>query len=112
MSTEGDLLAYKIPFAADRAWFSQPITLQGVAYTLEFQYNARAQRWFMDILDASEQPILLGIPLEIRRDLNGQYGAYVFPKGLFFCRDNSGSDNPPTLNSFNVDHQLLFVDLT
>lgn len=103
--------AYPVPFAANKPWFSQPITLQGVTYTLEFQYNARAQRWFMDILDVSEQPLLLGIPLEIDRDLNGQYGAYVFPQGLFFCRDNSGQGQAPTLNSFSVDHVLLFVDL-
>ena len=103
---------YAIPFVANKAWFTQPITLQNVAYTLEFQYNARAQRWFMDILDISEQPILVGIPLEIQRDLNGQYGAYVFPQGLFFCRDNSGAQAAPTFSSFSIDHQLLFVDLS
>lgn len=106
------MTAYRIPFAANLPWFTQPVTLQGVTYTLEFQFNAREQRWSMDILDVSEQPIIRGIMLNIKRDLNGQYGAYVLPKGMFFARDDSGANTPPTFNSFSVDHTLLFVDMS
>lgn len=103
---------YRIPFAANLPWFTQPVTFSGVTYTLEFQYNARESRWFMDVLDVSEAPILLGIPLNIKRDLTGQYGSYALPKGMFFCRDDSGANQPPTFTSFSVDHVLLFLDLS
>ena len=106
-----DSLVYRIPFAINRIWFTQPITLQGISYVLEFQYNAREQRWFMDVLDVSEQPIVRGIMLCINRNLNGQYGSYVFPAGMFFCRDSTGENKEPTLGSFSLNHKLLFCDI-
>lgn len=107
-----EIVSYQIPFAAGSAWFQRPVTLQGVTYTLEFQYNARVQRWYMDILDIAEQPLLRGIRLEIDTNLNGQYGSYALPKGFFAVKDTTGQQQPATLNSFSVDHVLLFLDVT
>lgn len=103
---------YRIPFDVNARWFAQTVELQGVTYVLEFQYNAREQRWFMDILDVGETPLVRGICLTINRDLNGQYGSYVLPKGTFFCRDSSGAGREPTFTSFALDHVLLFLDQT
>lgn len=102
---------YKITFPANLAWFTKTITLQGVTYTLEMQYNVREQLWYMSVLDAAENPIILGIPITIDRYLNQQYSSYLLPNGAFVAQDTSGAGEEPTFFSFSLNHQLLFLDI-
>jgi len=44
-------------------YFSQRTTFGGKEFVLRFRWNSRAERWFMDILDAAESPILTSLKL-------------------------------------------------
>lgn len=36
-------------------------SFQGQSYNLEFLYNERAQQWFLNLLDADNLPIVMGV---------------------------------------------------
>ncbi len=105
-------LFLSVPARNDLPWYKFKITLSGVIYTLHFRFNTRMQRWMMDINDPSDNPILLGIPCLILRDMIGQYRTLAIPVGTFFCTDDTNQDTQPTLLSFGTDHTLWYEDPT
>lgn len=48
-----------IPLFAD-PFYSYSISLEGNSYTLQFLYNERAQLYFLSMLDAENNPVVLG----------------------------------------------------
>jgi hypothetical protein len=91
-------------------WFSIQITLSEVQYTLEFRYNNRMSRWFMNVLTATGTPVVMGIPMSVNQSLTAQYRAYSVPAGYLFVTDDTGADLPAGLNSFLTDHTLTYGD--
>lgn len=103
---------FTVPLSNQLPWQRFKITLSGVVYTLEFRYNTRSTRWMMNILDASGNAILLGIPLLIDRNATNQYPTLAVPVGTFFPTDDTGLGKEATLYSFGIDHSLFYVDPT
>lgn len=93
-------------------WRSFRMTLSGVRYNLELQYNVRVDRWFLSIYDAAQNPILMSIPLLIGRALTVQYPTLPLPVGVLFVVDNSNKGTQPGLASFHLDHELIYGDPT
>jgi hypothetical protein len=105
---------YTIPLDSTFPWFQTRITLSGITYTLTFRYNSRSTRWVMDIGDASNNPIQLGLVLLINVDLTYQYrpANISLPVGTFFVQDNTGQGIQPTQYSFGTTHTLFYGDPT
>lgn len=103
---------FQVPTVPNLPWYSFKITLSGVIFTVTLRYNPRMERWLMDIGDPSNQPILSGLPILINRNVNGQYVVSGVPSGFFFATDDTGQFTQPTLNSFQLDHSLLYNDPT
>lgn len=101
-----------IPISNQLPWQKFKTTLSGTIFTLEFRYNTRDNRWIMDILDPSENPILVGIPCLINRNLTGQYSYLSVPIGTIFATDDTGQQTQPTEFSFGIDHTLWYFDPT
>lgn len=101
-----------IPLKSDFPWYSFQTTLSGTLYTLTARYNVRSQRWMLDIGDASNNPILTGLPILVNRNINQQYVVSGAPVGYFFCVDNTQQENQPTRNSFGNTHELFYADPT
>lgn len=99
-------LVNSLPFYKFRATFS------GTLFTLYIRYNGRMQRYIMDVLDPSENPIVNGLPLLINRNIAGQYVSLALPEGIFFASDDTGQSNQPTQYSFGTDHTLWYEDPT
>jgi len=57
----------------DNAFYSYTIGIKQETRTLRFRYNSRSDKYFMDILDAEENPILLSTPLVPLYGLVDQY---------------------------------------
>jgi hypothetical protein len=104
------MVVFSIPTSSTQTWYSQSIVLSGVTYVLEFRYNSRMQRWIMSILDSGEQPIIMGIPLLIQRNLTSQYTQLAIPAGALYCTDDTGNALQPSLSSFLVDHTVIYLD--
>ena len=86
------------------------ISLSGSVFTIELAYNVRQDRWIMSISDASGNQILVGVPILINRNLTGQYRTLKIPTGIIFATDDSSQGQQPTLNSWNIDHTLGYVE--
>jgi len=100
----------QLPMAQNLPSFSFTSTLSGVAYTFNANYNTRADRWMLDILDVTLTPILMGIPLLIDRDLLAQYPTLPLPPGGLFVVDESGKQAQPGMGSFLINHNLLYLE--
>lgn len=57
-------MAVTVPLpAAQTPFTSQRTTLRGVSYRLDFSWNGRVSRWYLDLFDADDQPIVRSRPL-------------------------------------------------
>lgn len=108
MATTYDIL--QIPMQPTSPWWRQPIRLAGADYVLEFQFNERADTWYMDVLDQVETPIVHGIALVTARDLLAAHRTKVFNSGLLFVYDSTGAQSQPSFGGFGVTHKLLFAN--
>jgi hypothetical protein len=64
----------------------------------------------MDINDSADNPILVGVPVLIQRNMTGQYPTLAIPPGIFFSTDDSGQGKEPTQFSFGLDHTMFYID--
>lgn len=93
-------------------WYKFTNTLSGIVYTLRFRFNTRMSRWLLDIADAADNDILVGIPVLIQRDLSGQYVIEGLPPGVLFAVDDTNQDTQATRLSFGLDHSFIYSDPT
>lgn len=100
---------FTIPARNDFPAYEFKIDLDGVVYTLFFRYNTRMTRWLLDIMDASGNPILMGLPLLITVDTTGRFVNEGVPAGFIDVSDDSNQGTQPTRDSFGTDHSLLYV---
>lgn len=99
-----------MPARNDLPWYRFKITLEGVIYTLRFNYNTRMARWMMDICDASNNALVLGLPVLLERNIAGQYAFTGLPENVFFSTDDTNQGNQPTRLSFGTTHTLWYGD--
>ena len=99
-----------LPIRNDIPAYTQVTELDGTAYTLVFRFNSRSNRWFMDILDESEAPLLEGVKLLARTDLNSRFKSEQLPKGVFIALDQSGRNEEPDRLNFSNDVLLYYAE--
>lgn len=104
------MASFSLPLTQNLPWYAFNITIGEVTYVLEMRYNTRKDRWLLNILDATEQPILMGVPLLVERDLLASYQSLAIPPGYLFCSDRSGKGLQPGLGAFLTSHTLYYVD--
>lgn len=94
-------------------WVSFRTTLSQVVYTVSLRYNTRMKRWIMDFGDASNNPIIYGLPILIERDISGQYVIEGLPPGeTFAICDTAAPLTQPSRLSFGTTHTLLYGEPT
>ena len=97
---------YEIPLSPTPQTLS--IVLAGVTYNLRFDYaNAPEAGWYMDISDASLNPLVCGVPLVTGADLLAQYG-YLGIGGKLFVATDGDAGAVPTFTNLGVDPHLYF----
>lgn len=104
------MIILQIPTSSTNPHYTQSLSLGGQSYVLELRYNTRMARWLLSVYDAAEQPLLLGVPLLIDRDLGAQYPTRKLPNGSLFVADVSGAQLQPQLSSFLTTHGFFFAD--
>lgn len=100
----------QIPVRSDIPAYDVQVELEGVLYTLGFSYNARAGYWVMDIMDANETPILMGIRVISSWLMNDRFVMDELPKGDFFVFDTSGKNEDPLQDDFGKTKLLMYAD--
>ena len=63
----------EIPLPSGSAFFRQRVPLEGVDFYLDFAWNGRAETWSIGILDADENPLVMGMTGVSNRPLLHRY---------------------------------------
>ena len=94
-------------------FYDLKITLDGDDYILNFKFNSREERWYFDIYDKEDNPLLLGNKiLCLYPLLNLQTDARDLPPGFFYCASGPNDNSPPGLYDLGEDRrcQLIYYD--
>ena len=86
--------------------------LGGGDYLLGFKYNYRSGSWMLDILTTENEPVYMGIPIQLNIDILRQIRAYDIPKGVLVCINNLNEQEIPNRDNFSKEVVLLFEDGT
>jgi len=83
---------FEIPVRSDIPFYDMEVTLNGTAFFLEFYFNRRKDRWYMNIRDQDKEPLLMGTPLLTNVDLLTIFVSNeALPLGLFLIIDTEGT---------------------
>ncbi|UGB47004.1 hypothetical protein LQ772_06850 [Frateuria edaphi] len=97
---------FEIPLSARSQRCS--VTLLNVNYQLAVQWRAAAGQWVLDLLDASGNPVVQGLPLVTGSDLLGQFGHLGIGGALVVMLD-SGAGDAVTFDNLGTNAHLRFV---
>jgi hypothetical protein len=89
------MAVFQIPFVTPALPQSMQISLNGVTYTIKVRWCGPANCWTMDLSDASNNPIVQGIPLITGCDLLEQF-AYLDLGFSLACQTANDTDAVPT----------------
>jgi len=84
------------------------ITLGSETYKINLVWNNVGGLWIMNLNDASNNPIVHGIPLVTGIGLLRQYG-YLGFEGDLFVQSNNDPDALPTYAGLGVTSQLYYT---
>lgn len=109
---------FKIPVTPQRTQ-KFGIALNGIPYNLRFAWNAAHQSWIMDILDADNNRLLMGVPLITGADLLAQHahlnigvnstaGTWIEMFVVTYAIDKPPVTTP-LYSSFGIDSNLYYV---
>lgn len=94
-----------IPTDTEAPFFTQRTRLGDSDYTLKFRYNFREERYYMDILDAEEVPIVLGVKLLTNWKIFRYYRDPRLPTGELIVTTLTNDDTPPKLGELGEDQR-------
>jgi hypothetical protein len=88
---------------------AQRVTLDGIVVRLDSYTNTFDGSWNLDIYDADDAPIVMGIGVTVGLDLFYPYRHLGLPPGVLFVQDQTGTPaQDPGLDSFEGDRFALF----
>ncbi len=74
-----------IPHISDQLYFTVTVTLDGVTYELEYNWNHRCGFWSITVSDSAGNVLIAGVKIVLEFDLFKRYSKTALPKGLFIA---------------------------
>lgn len=74
-----------IPHIPNQFFFTETVTLEGVTYELEFNWNHRGEFWCVTIYDSEGNILIAGVKVVLEFDLFKRYSKTNIPIGLFIA---------------------------
>lgn len=102
----------QIPVISDNRNYEFRISLDGVFFTLAFRFNFRMNRWFMDVKDSEDVPLIMGTPLLQGSDLIDRFKAAALPAGHFFVLNLENETIEAGADDLGANSLLLYADTT
>lgn len=103
----------EIPVFADTPLYRFRVTLDGQDYIFRFDWNARADRWYLDIGTINEEWIVRGIKLIADWPLLRRVSDSRRPPGNLMAIDLSPlNGEPPVLSDFGMRVKLIYIPAT
>jgi hypothetical protein len=101
-----------IPLLQGNANYRISVTLNSVAYLFDVSWNAYDGSWWLDVYDASENPIRVGIKCVLGTYLGRTTQAPPFSEGALVCYDTSGSGLDAGFNDFGSRVKMVYLPAT
>ena len=100
---------YEVPLDTDDANFQIRTDLDGTQYVLRFRWNTRAEKWIFSILDSGENPLAMGLKLNVNANLINAFNANEdFPQGPLFLWDKQNLGAEATRENLGSDYVLYY----
>lgn len=100
----------QIPVTSDNRNYQFRISLDGVVYTLAFRLNSRMNRWFMDVKDSDDLPLIMGVALLQGTDLIERFKAAALPAGHFIIFNIENETLEAGADDLGANSLLLYAD--
>ena len=100
----------ELPVRSDIRSYTFTIDLEDRTYTLRFRFNERLGLWTMDIADAQDVDIALGIPIQTDVDMFSQIIDTDLPPGNFVAIDETGEGRDAGEDDLGNDVKLFYVE--
>lgn len=101
----------QLPLRTDLPHYSFSMELDGVAFVLEWRWNARAGFWFFSLLDAEGTPLVVGRKVVPDFPLLARFRDPRLPRGLLMVQDTTGKGTPPGVNELGSRVVVLYADV-
>lgn len=88
------------------------IDLEGSTYNLSLKYNKRENRWYLNIKDEQDNPIVMGIKMVLNTSLVERFQDDRLPPGTLFLLNQTDINVDPGLEDFGTEIILLYEEST
>lgn len=95
-------MPYRLPLVPSVPSYRVGTTIEDVQYVLDVRWNARAEAWYIDILDEDETPLRMGMKVVLGAILGGRSALATMPRGMFTAYDTSGNEQDATLDDLGT----------
>ena len=91
-------------------FFNQRTVIDGVTYVLTFRYNARMDRWILDVADANQNTLVAGAVIQGGWPVISRYRgiAIGIPVGAFLAIDMTLQGRDPQEFTLGADVPMLY----
>ena len=104
-------MAFTIPVDGEWARYSVGVPLDGEDFTLSFEWNTRAARWFLSVLDAASNELATSVPLVVDVPLLQKYASLDLPAGWLMALDTSElGEEMAEMEDLGTRVQLVYLD--
>ena len=99
-----------IPFK-DNPSFREEISISGIPYIFEFNWNSRGEYWTISVYNRDELPLLLGVKLVIFYELVSRFVDRGLPRGgEMYIIDPSGTWDKIAQDDFQSRLYLIYFE--
>lgn len=102
-------MALLLPIQPGNPNFTIDVDMDGVTYTLQFKWNARAPGWFVSISTSTGEVLVLARRLPVNWPLWWRNRDPLLPSGYLMLNDTTGADLDPGVEDLGARVQVVYV---
>jgi len=102
-------ITYEIPIESEVPAFKHRVDLDDRTYVLNYYFNTRSAMWHMDVMDADENPLLMGRAMTVDCDLLFQYEDPNLPQAMLVLFDQTEKHEECGLDDLGNRCRLLYM---
>lgn len=101
---------FNIPVDANSASFKQRIELDAKEFVIQIGWNTRQSRWYISLMDANENPLVMGITLVANYPLFNRFKGTQYPQGVMMLFDGTGNWSECNRDGLGSSHYLTYQE--
>jgi hypothetical protein len=99
---------YTIPTSTTEARYKQLVSIDGVDYTLQFDWNQREGKWYLRVL-INDEILVSGVKIVVNYSLLDKFKDTRMPSGILMALDSIGEDDDPGLTDLGNRVKLTYI---